>query len=92
MDCSLVARVDTGAEGIDGARWHIADAALWLDPGPPAEQAEQLLRSVARGTASFSWFKVGAVGSRPESGAGVGAAAVSPDEGGNSAARANLSV
>lgn len=35
-----------------------ADAALWLDPALPAEQAEQLLRSVALGAEAFDWFKV----------------------------------
>jgi putative SOS response-associated peptidase YedK len=35
-----------------------ADAALWLDPALPAEQAEQLLRSVALGPDAFAWHAV----------------------------------
>lgn len=45
------------------------DAQLWLDPDLPAEQAEQLARSVALGPEIFAWHKVGkAIGnSRNES-------------------------
>lgn len=35
-----------------------ADAALRLDPDLPAEQAEQLLRSVAIGAEAFEYFAV----------------------------------
>ncbi len=35
-----------------------ADAAVWLDPDLPFEQAEQLVRSVALGPEFFDWFKV----------------------------------
>lgn len=35
-----------------------ADAALWLDPALPAEQAEQLLRSLALGADAFDWYAV----------------------------------
>jgi putative SOS response-associated peptidase YedK len=35
-----------------------ADAALWLDPDLPAEQAEHLLRSVAVGPDAFDCFQV----------------------------------
>lgn len=35
-----------------------ADAALWLDPFMEAEQAEQLIRSVALGPESFDWYMV----------------------------------
>ncbi|CDG84130.1 uncharacterised ACR, COG2135 family protein [Janthinobacterium agaricidamnosum NBRC 102515 = DSM 9628] len=34
------------------------DAALWLDPDLPAQQAEQLARSMALGPQAFHWFKV----------------------------------
>lgn len=34
------------------------DAAIWLDPYLPAEQAEQLLRSVALGPEAFQWHPV----------------------------------
>jgi putative SOS response-associated peptidase YedK len=35
-----------------------ADAALWLDPDLPAEQAEMLARSMALGPEEFAWYKV----------------------------------
>lgn len=35
-----------------------ADAALWLDPDLPAEQAEMLARSLALGPDAFAWYKV----------------------------------
>lgn len=35
-----------------------ADAAVWLDPDLPAEQAEQLVRSVALGPEEFDWYMV----------------------------------
>lgn len=35
-----------------------SDAALWLDPDLPAEQAEQILRTAALGVEDFEWFKV----------------------------------
>lgn len=35
-----------------------ADAALWLDPDLHAEQAEQLLRSVATGAEAFECYAV----------------------------------
>ncbi|SFU50686.1 Putative SOS response-associated peptidase YedK [Pseudoduganella namucuonensis] len=35
-----------------------ADAALWLDPGLPMEQAEMLARSMALGPEEFEWYRV----------------------------------
>ena len=35
-----------------------ADAALWLDPALPVEQAEQLLPSLALGAGAFDWYAV----------------------------------
>ncbi|MGZ3181454.1 MAG: SOS response-associated peptidase [Telluria sp.] len=35
------------------------DAALWLDPGLPPEQAEQLVRECALPSEAFSWYPVG---------------------------------
>lgn len=37
-----------------------ADAARWLDPALPPEQAEQILRTAALGPEEFAWFRVGA--------------------------------
>ena len=49
-----------------------ADAALWLDPALPFDQAEQLLRSVAPGAESFAWHAVDrAVGNVRNQGAQV---------------------
>jgi putative SOS response-associated peptidase YedK len=51
-----------------------ADAALWLDPALPFEQAEQLLRSVALGPESFAWHAVDrAMGNVRQQGAQVAA-------------------
>jgi putative SOS response-associated peptidase YedK len=41
-----------------------ADAARWLDPALPPEQAEHLLRTAALGPEAFAWFPVGAAVNR----------------------------
>jgi len=35
-----------------------ADAAAWLDPDLPAEQTENLVRSMALGPDAFEWYMV----------------------------------
>jgi putative SOS response-associated peptidase YedK len=59
-----------------------ADAALWLDPALPAEQAEQLLRSVALGADAFAWHAVDrAVGNVRNQGARFAAPVAMPGAG-----------
>ncbi len=49
-----------------------ADAAVWLDPDMAADQAEQLIRSVALGPDSFDWYPVDkAVGNVKNDGAAL---------------------